>query len=114
MNEILDLIPIPAERDLPQRRLEARRDALVAAIRVDLVDEPFARRALRAARDGIAGSWLALLGTLALGIALVSLGFSAQQRTVQRDAVAFLTLAGAAQIAIAVAPGTAGRSSAKA
>ena len=102
MNEILDLLPIPAERDLGQ--LEARRDALVAAIRVEVASEPFARRAMRAARGGIAKSWLSLLGMLAVGVGLRTLGFSTQQRPVQRDAVAVLAVAGTVQIAIAVAP----------
>jgi hypothetical protein len=104
MNEILDLLPIPAERDFPAGHLEARRDALVAAVRHDAVGGPLARRALRAARGGFARSWLSLLGILALGLALLTLGSSAQQRPVQRDAVAFLAVAGTAQIAIAVAP----------
>lgn len=102
MSEILDLLPIPAERDFPAGQLEARREALVAAVRLD--DEPLARRALRAARGGFARSLLSLLGILALGLALLTLGSSAQQRPVQRDAVAFLAVAGTAQIAIAIAP----------
>lgn len=104
MNEFLDLLPIPEERDFPEGQFEARRAALVAAVRVDLADEPFARRALRAARGGITKSWLSLLGILALGIALISLGVSAQQRPVQRDAAAVLAVAGTAQIMIAAAP----------
>jgi hypothetical protein len=43
MNEILDLLPIPAERDLPPGQLEARRDALVAAIATNAGREPLAR-----------------------------------------------------------------------
>ena len=104
MNEILDLLPIPVERDFPLGQLEARRDALVAAIRVELASEPFARRAMRAARGGIAKSWLSLLGMLAVGVGLLTLGFSTEQRPVQRDAVAVLAAAGTVQIAIAVAP----------
>ena len=104
MNEILDLPPIPESRDFPAGQLEARRDALVAAIRVEGTTEPLARRALRAARAGIAKTWLSLLGICALGVALLTLGISTQQRPVQRDAVAFLAVAATAQIAIAVAP----------
>jgi hypothetical protein len=100
MNEILDLLPIPEERDLPPGQLEARRAALVAAVRV----EPLARRALRAAGGGIAKTWLSLLGIVALGVALLTLGFSTQQRPVQTDAVAFLAVAASVQLAIAVAP----------
>lgn len=107
MNEILDLLPIPAERDFPREQFEARRVALVVAVRIDTADEPLARRAMRVARAGIAKSWLSLLGILALGIALVSVGLSAQQRPVQRDAVAILAAAGTVQIAVAVAPGAA-------
>ena len=36
MNEILDMLPIPEERDLPAGQLEARRAAIVAAIRMDV------------------------------------------------------------------------------
>jgi len=100
MSEILDLLPIPDDRDFPPGHYEARRAALVAAVCV----EPFARRALRAARGGIAKAWLSLLGILVLGVALLTLGFSSQQRPVQRDAVAFLAVAATAQIAVAVAP----------
>jgi hypothetical protein len=98
MNEILDLLPIPAERDLPPGRLETRRGELVAAVRA----EPFARRALRAARSGFTRAWVSLLGILALSIALLSLGFSGQQRPVQREAVTILAVAATAQLAIAV------------
>src|SRR5579862_960255 len=104
MSEILDLLPIPDERDLPAGRVEARRAALVAAVRADVASEPFALRALRAARGGIGRVWLSLLGVLALGVALLTLGVSTQLRPVQRDAVAFLAVAGTAQIVIAVAP----------
>jgi hypothetical protein len=104
MSEILDLLPLPAERDFPAGHFEARRDALVAAVRLDDASEPLARRALRVARAGFARSWLTLLGILALGLALLTLGSAAQQRPAQRDAVAFLAVAGTAQIALAVAP----------
>src|SRR5215472_11020985 len=102
MNEILDLLPIPAERDFPAGRLEARRSALVTAIRVD---EPLARRAMRAARGGLARTWLSLLGILALSVAMLTLGFSSQQqRPTQREAVTILAVAATAQLAIAIAP----------
>jgi hypothetical protein len=105
MNEILDLLPIPAERDLPPGQLEMRRDALVAAIATTNAGRvPLARRALRAARGHIAGAWLSLLAMLALGLALVFSGVSGQQRTAQSDAVAVLAITSAAQIAIAAAP----------
>jgi hypothetical protein len=100
MNDILDLLPIPAERDLPLGQLGVRRDALVAAIRTDAAHEPAARRALRAAR----GAWLSLLGILALGLALVCTGVSGQHRPAQSDAVAVLAVTAAAQVAVAVAP----------
>jgi hypothetical protein len=101
MNEILDMLPVPAERDFPPGRLDARRDALVAAIRLDMAHEPFARRVLRAARGQITRSWLSLLGILALGIALVAIGCSGQQRPSPRGAVALLAVAGTAQVAAA-------------
>ena len=102
MNEILDLLPIPDDRDFPPGQLEARRAALVAAVRV----EPFALRAMRAVRGGLARTWLSLLAILALGVAMLTLGFSSQQRPIQRDAVTILAVAATAQLAIAVAPRT--------
>jgi hypothetical protein len=99
MNEILDLLPIPEARDFPAGQFEARRAALVAAIRVDAANEPLASRVTRLAGK----AWLTLLGILALGIAPLVLG-SAQQRSVPRDAVAVLAAAGTAQIMVAVMP----------
>jgi hypothetical protein len=104
MNEILDLLPIPAERDLPPGRLEMRRDALVAAIATDAARGPLARRVLRAAREHVAGAWLSVLAMLALGLALVCNGVSGQHRTARSDAVAVLTVTTAAQIAVVAAP----------
>jgi hypothetical protein len=95
MSEILDLLPIPAERDFPVGQLDARRDTLVAAIRID---ESRARRAMRA----VGKAWLTLLGALTLGAALLTLGFSSQQRPVQREAVTILAVAATAQLAAAV------------
>jgi hypothetical protein len=101
MNEILDLLPIPEARDFPAGQFEARRAALVAAIRVDAANEPLARRVIRVASK----TWLSLLGLLALSIAPFVLGLSAQQHSsAQRDAVAVLAAAGTAQIIVAVAP----------
>jgi hypothetical protein len=104
MNEILDLLPIPAERDLPAGQVEARRDALVAAIATNAGREPLARRAVRVARGHITGAWLSLLAMLALGLALVCSGVSGQHRTAQSDAMAVLAITSAAQIAVAAAP----------
>lgn len=104
MNEILDLLPIPAERDFPAGQMEARRNALVASIRAEAAGEPVSRRLIRAARGRLSKSWLALLGILALGIALVALGVSAQQRPAQRGADALLTLVGTAQVVSLLAP----------
>lgn len=100
MNEILDLLPIPEARDFPAERFETRRAALVAAIRVDAANEPLARRVIRLAGK----AWLTLLGILALSIAPVVLGLSAQRHSAQGDAVAVLAAAGTAQIMVAVAP----------
>ena len=100
MNEILDLLPIPEARDFPAEQFEARRAALVAAIRVDAASESLARRVIRL----VSKTWLTLLGILALSIATLVHGLSAQQRSAQRDAVAVLSAAGTAQIVVAVAP----------
>jgi hypothetical protein len=112
MNEIFELLPIPEARDFPAERFEARRAALVAAIRRDAANEPLARRVIRL----VSKTWLTLAGILAVSIAPVVLSLSAQQRFVQRDAVAVLAAAGTAQIMVAVAPqvGRAGSFSASA
>lgn len=100
MNEILDLLPIPAERDFPPGQLEARRDALVAATRAETARGPAARRVLRAARGHVTRTWLSLLGILALGLALLFGGLSGQPRpTAQSGAVALLAVTVAAQVA---------------
>lgn len=100
MNDILDLLPIPAERDFPPGQLGARRDALVAATRAEVSREPAARRVLRAVRGNVTKTWLSLLGILALGLALVCSGVSGQQRpSAQRGAVALLAVTVAAQVA---------------
>jgi peptidoglycan/LPS O-acetylase OafA/YrhL len=104
MNEILELLPIPPERDFPVGQLEARREALVAVTRVEAGRQPIGRRMLRAARAHITKSWLAVLGIVALALALVATGFSGQQRPASRGAVAFLAVAGTAQIVAAFAP----------
>ncbi len=100
MNEILDLLPIPAERDLPPGQLAARRDALVAAIRMDAAPEPLARRAMRAARGHLTRTWLSVLGILALGLAVVCSGVSGQHRPAQSGAVALLAVTVATQVAV--------------
>jgi hypothetical protein len=104
MSDILELLPLPEERNFPAGRFEARRDALVAAVRAAGGDEPLVRRAMRAARGGISRTWLSLVGILAVGLALSTFGPPVQQRPVQRDAVMILAAAGTAQLAIAVAP----------
>jgi hypothetical protein len=105
MNDILDLLPIPPARDFPPGQLEARRDALVAATRVEAAREPLAWRVLHAARGHITRTWLSLLGILALALALVACGFSGQQRPAERGAVALLAVAGTVQIAAGLVPG---------
>ena len=104
MNEILELLPIPPERDLPAGQLEARRDALVAATRVETERAPIGRRVLGAARGHISKTWLSLLGILVLALAVLLSGFSGQQRPAERGAVTVLAVAGTAQIAAALAP----------
>lgn len=99
MNEILDLLPIPAERDFPPGQLEMRRDALVAATRVHAAREPAVRRVLHAVRGNLTRTWLSLLGSLALGVAVVFGGLSGQPRPAQTGAVAMLAVTVAAQVA---------------
>lgn len=101
MNDILDLLPIPAERDFPPGQLAARRDALVAATRAEAARGPVARRVLHSVRGNITKTWLSLLGILALGLALVCSGLSGHQQTARSGAVAVLAVTVAAQVAVA-------------
>lgn len=99
MNDILDLLPIPAERDFPPGQLEVRRDALVAATRAEAAREPIARRVLRSARGSVTKTWLSLLGILALAVAVLFSGLAGQPRPAQTGAVAVLAVTVAAQAA---------------
>jgi hypothetical protein len=104
MNDILELLPIPSERDFPAGRQEARRDALVSHLRAEQVSEPATHRVIRAARGHITKSWLSLLGIVALLVALASIGLSAQQRLPEKGAVAVVAVAGTAQLVASVVP----------
>jgi hypothetical protein len=104
MNEILELLPIPRERDFPPAQLKARRAALVAVTRVEAAHQPIGRRIFRAARAHIAKFGLSLLAILALAAALFVTGVSGQQRSAQRGAETLLAVAGTVQLAAVFAP----------
>ena len=97
MNELLDLLPVPPERDLPSGRLEARAAALVAAIEA----EP------AAARGGLR-SWLTSLGVLLASLAVVCsvlLAGSARPHETEIAAKTVVVLAaGTGAVALAIAP----------
>ena len=103
MNEILDLLPIPGERDFPAGRMDDRRDALVASVVAELPRRRSVRGAVRAARKLITRSWLALLGVLALGLALVSVNLAGYQSRVSTTSEAVLAAVGTAQIIAVIA-----------
>jgi hypothetical protein len=109
MSEILDLLPIPGERDFPEGRLTARRDALVVVIAAGSPRRRSLRGAVRAARGHLSRSWLALIGVLAVGLALLAASFSGYQGRVNTTSEALLAAAGTAQlIAVIVSPSTRG------
>ena len=96
-SELFDLLPVPAERDLPSGRLELHRAALVSTIEA----EPVAAGRLR--------GWLTSLGLLLAAIAVVcSVVFAGSARPHETEAAAKATvvvLAGSTGIAaLALAP----------
>ena len=103
MNEILDLLPIPAERDLPPGQLHVRREAFVGVIRAEATRTRSARRALRTARTQITRGWFSLLGILAL-VVVLAVGASGQRRTVQRSAQMIVAAVGVAQVVAVITP----------
>lgn len=109
MNEILNLLPIPAERDFPAGQMDARRDALVASVAAELPRRRSLRGVVRAARGHITRSWLALLGVLALGLAILTVNLSGYQSRVSTTSEAVFAAVGTAQIiAVIASPSTLG------
>jgi hypothetical protein len=104
MNELLELMPVPGERELPPGRLEERRAGLLAAIEA----EPVAGR--RRVRLGMfVRGWLASIGLLlACLVVFCSFLVAGGPREQQGESAAktVLVVAGASGIAaFAVAPG---------
>jgi hypothetical protein len=105
MNEILNLLPIPSERDFPAGQMAFRRDALVAAVTAEQPERHLLRAAVRAARGRITRTWLALIALIALGLALLAASLSGYQSQMKTTSGVLLTAAGTAQIiAVIVAP----------
>jgi hypothetical protein len=110
MNEIVDLLPIPAERDFPAGQMAARRDALVAAVAAEQPQGRSLRRAVRAARGHITRTWLALVAALAVALALLTANLSGDQSRVTTTSEVLLAAAGTAQLVAVVASPSALRS----
>jgi hypothetical protein len=110
MNEIVDLLLIPAERDFPAGRMAARRDALVAAVAAEQPQRRSLRGAMRAARGHITGTWLALVAVLAVALVLLTASLSGDQSRVITTSEALLAAAGTAQLVAVVASPSALRS----
>ena len=111
MSDILELLPIPSERDFPEGRLVARRDALMVAIAAESRERRSLRGAVRAARGHLTRSWLALLGVLAIGLVLLAASLSGYQSRAGTTSEALLTAAGTAQLIVVIAaPSTRARS----
>jgi hypothetical protein len=110
MNEILDLLPIPGERDFPAGQMAARRDAIVAAVTAEQQQPHSLRGAVRAARGHITRTWLALIAVLALGLALLAASLSGYQSQANTTSEVLLAAAGTAQIVAVIASPSALRS----
>jgi hypothetical protein len=103
MNEILDLLLIPGERDFPAGQMAARRDAIVAAVAAEQQQRHSLRAAVRAARRHITRTWLALIAVVALGLALLAASLSGYQSRVSTTSEVLLAAAGSAQIVAVIA-----------
>src|SRR3954452_21541052 len=103
MNEILDLLPIPSERDFPTGQMALRRDALVAAVATEQQQRHSLRSAVRAARGHITRTWLALIALFALGLALLTASLAGYQSQVKTTSGVLLTAAGTAQVIAVIA-----------
>jgi hypothetical protein len=102
MNEILNLLPIPSERDFPTGQMALRRDALVAAVATEQQRHSL-RSAVRAARGHITRTWLALIALFALGLALLTASLAGYQSQVKTTSGVLLTAAGTAQVIAVIA-----------
>jgi hypothetical protein len=103
MNDILDLLPIPAERDFPAGQMAARRDALVAAVAAEQPQRRSLRGAVRAVRGHITRTWLALVTVLAVALALLTANLSGDQSRMTTSSEVLLAAAGTAQLVAVVA-----------
>lgn len=70
MNDFLELLPVPRERDLPSGRLEQRKAVLLLLVEADLRSAE--RRRARSGRLGALRAWLMSLGIIVALIAIVS------------------------------------------
>lgn len=110
MNEIVDFLPIPAERDFPAGQMAARRDALVAAVAAEQPQRRSLRGAVRAARGHITRAWLALVAALAVALVLLTTTLSGDQSRMTTTSEVLLAAAGTAQLVAVVASPSAFRS----
>jgi hypothetical protein len=110
MNEIVDLLPIPAERDFPAGQMAARRDALVATVAAEQPQRRSLRGAVRAVRGHVARTWLALVGALAVALVFLTANLSGDQSRMTTSSEVLLAAAGTAQLVAIVASPSALRS----
>lgn len=110
MNEILELLPIPAERDFPDGQMAARRDALVAAVAAEQPQRRSLRGAVRAVRGHITRTWLALVAGLGVALVLLTASLSDDQSRLTTTSEVLLAAAGTAQLVAVVASPSALRS----
>jgi hypothetical protein len=104
MNEFRDLLPVPAERDLPFGRLEHRKAALVQRVEADL--QAGERKVLGLQRLRGLRTWLTSLGILlaliaVAGSALLTTHVRAQGARVAVEAVALGSAPVAASLVLA-------------
>jgi hypothetical protein len=103
MNEILDLLAVPAERGFPAGQMAARRDALVAAVAAGQPQRRSLRGAVRAVCGRITRTWLALVAGLAVALVLLTASPSGDQGRLTTTSQVLLAAAGTAQLVAVVA-----------
>jgi hypothetical protein len=91
VNPLLDLLPVPAERDLPPGRLDQRAAALVAAVETERPRRARLRR------------WLTMLLASAVASTVLAAG-GARVDTTRLAETAAVVAAGSGLVALAVAP----------
>jgi hypothetical protein len=100
VNKTSDYLSIPAERAFPHGQLEARRDAVVAAVAADLRTSGGIRGGARLARRLLSRSWFALIAFIAVLVVVAVAVMSAQDDRLTGSRAVVITAATAFPLAV--------------